>query len=455
MAVLDGDLLGLPARVGAIVNAADPTLLGRDGIGGQILRAGGNALTAEIRGRFPRGAAVGTAVTTSAPGLGADHVIHAVMPDFRAVGRAEGEALLRAAYRGALAEADRLGVRTVAFGLLSADARRGPLQPHELQALAEQTLRTTPTRVRNVFLVRQAARAGAEDLAALEAQRLQRAGRAGDQRREAERVYAALRRTLGIRELDVAPDGDCFYNSMRLMFGDELRQVLGGEPTVQRMRRHLGRVLREEFARIDRGEPTLYNTELLFANAVTGPRVQRSRDDALFYIETMGQWNSDAGDSVPQFAALAWGIPITLLGRERPHHIGPAGEPPRGYLVYDAEIRHYLAARSDSETVPAEVLYETPDVAALAEPATEIPEDPRALAGLLRHLETYRAAFEILRASFRELTERSPAMRTSDPARRGDRLITAFYERLNAYRARPDRARPDCAGPDRADRGDR
>ncbi len=103
-AVISGDLLSL--QVDAIVNAAHGSLLGTGGVSGAILAAGGAVLTTEIQRRYPDGARTGEAVETAAPGLAARYVIHAVPPDFSQVDQADGEDLLRAAYRSALAVAD-------------------------------------------------------------------------------------------------------------------------------------------------------------------------------------------------------------------------------------------------------------------------------------------------------------------------------------------------------------
>jgi hypothetical protein len=53
--VLDGDLLSLPARVGAVVRAADATLGQLGGVSGQILAAEGERLAGELRQRYSAG----------------------------------------------------------------------------------------------------------------------------------------------------------------------------------------------------------------------------------------------------------------------------------------------------------------------------------------------------------------------------------------------------------------
>ena len=109
-------------QVGAIVNAANSTLLGGGGVDGAIHRAGGPEILAacqEIRRtQFPDGLPTGEAVITTAGHLPAEYVIHTVGP----IKNAEGEraaTLLAACYRNSLALAVQHALTSIAFPAIS------------------------------------------------------------------------------------------------------------------------------------------------------------------------------------------------------------------------------------------------------------------------------------------------------------------------------------------------
>lgn len=107
----------------AIVNAANPGLLGGGGVDGAIHRAGGPIILAECRAIVARDGScpAGRAVLTGGGRLRARHVIHAVGPVWQGGGRGE-DGLLGDAYRNSLALALSVNARSVAFPCISAGA---------------------------------------------------------------------------------------------------------------------------------------------------------------------------------------------------------------------------------------------------------------------------------------------------------------------------------------------
>lgn len=103
-----------------IVNAANERLLAGGGVCGAIFKAAGPAKLAAACDTIAP-CPTGRAVSTSAFGLDARWVVHAVGP--RWIDGAHGEeVLLRSAYASALAESARLGARSVS---LSRSSPRG------------------------------------------------------------------------------------------------------------------------------------------------------------------------------------------------------------------------------------------------------------------------------------------------------------------------------------------
>lgn len=141
----------------AVVNAANPALLGGGGVDGAIHRAGGPAILEEclrIRER-QGGCETGEAVVTTGGRLKARYVIHTVGPVWRGGGRGEA-ALLASCYRNALRLAGAMGLASVSFPSIGTGAYGYPVSGAAAVALGTvaRFLReeeAAPSRVRFVL----------------------------------------------------------------------------------------------------------------------------------------------------------------------------------------------------------------------------------------------------------------------------------------------------------------
>jgi len=130
--VVLGDITKL--EVDAIVNAANPSLLGGGGVDGTIHRAAGPGLLAECR--TLGGCPPGEARITKGYRLPAKFVIHTVGPIWQG-GDAGEEELLAKAYRSSLLLAEENVIKTIAFPAISAGAYGFPVERASRIAVAE------------------------------------------------------------------------------------------------------------------------------------------------------------------------------------------------------------------------------------------------------------------------------------------------------------------------------
>ncbi|MBS7622156.1 O-acetyl-ADP-ribose deacetylase [Candidatus Bathyarchaeota archaeon] len=117
--------------VDAVVNAANPSLLGGGGVDGAIHRKGGPKILEECRRirseQWPEGLPTGRAVITSGGNLRARYVIHTVGPIWRGGGAGE-RGLLADAYRNSLELAVQKGLGRVSFPSISTGAYGYPIR---------------------------------------------------------------------------------------------------------------------------------------------------------------------------------------------------------------------------------------------------------------------------------------------------------------------------------------
>ena len=127
--VVRGDIT--EQAVGAVVNAANPSLLGGGGVDGAIHRKGGPAILEECRrirkADWPDGLPNGRAVVTTGGRLRAKRVIHTVGPIWRG-GREKEQDVLAQCYRSSLEIAKKEGLESVAFPSIGTGAYGYPIE---------------------------------------------------------------------------------------------------------------------------------------------------------------------------------------------------------------------------------------------------------------------------------------------------------------------------------------
>ncbi len=124
----------------AIVNAANPTLMGGGGVDGAIHRKGGARILEECKrireNQYPHGLPVGEAVITTGGYLKAKYVIHTVGPIWKGGNKGEAE-LLAKAYQSSLKLAVSKGLKSIAFPSISTGAYGYPIKEASKVALSK------------------------------------------------------------------------------------------------------------------------------------------------------------------------------------------------------------------------------------------------------------------------------------------------------------------------------
>jgi len=127
--LVQGDITEM--ETDAIVNAANPTLMGGGGVDGAIHCKGGPKILEECKHikakEWPNGLPTGKAVITSGGNLKAKYVIHTVGPIWRGGTHGESE-LLAEAYCNSLRLAVSKGLKTIAFPSISTGAYGYPIE---------------------------------------------------------------------------------------------------------------------------------------------------------------------------------------------------------------------------------------------------------------------------------------------------------------------------------------
>ncbi len=154
LSIIQGDIT--QQDTDAIVNAANPGLMGGGGVDGAIHRAGGSAILAECKqivsrqGRLP----TGKAVMTSGGNLRARYVIHTVGPVWHGGNKGEPE-LLASAYQESLKLAAQNNLASLSFPSISTGAYGFPVDRASRVALEAviSFLRQSVTSIKEVVFV--------------------------------------------------------------------------------------------------------------------------------------------------------------------------------------------------------------------------------------------------------------------------------------------------------------
>ncbi|MGC9120423.1 MAG: O-acetyl-ADP-ribose deacetylase [Sulfurihydrogenibium sp.] len=137
LSLIVGDITEVDTE--AIVNAANPTLMGGGGVDGAIHSKGGPSILKECiqirKTLYPEGLPTGKAVITNAGNLKAKYVIHTVGPVCNGVMTEKEKELLSDAYRNSLLIAKQHNIKSVSFPSISTGAYRCDIKESSKVAL--------------------------------------------------------------------------------------------------------------------------------------------------------------------------------------------------------------------------------------------------------------------------------------------------------------------------------
>ncbi|MCW2858635.1 MAG: hypothetical protein JWP48_343 [Actinoallomurus sp.] len=171
--------------------------------------------------------------------------------------------------------------------------------------------------------------------------------------------FRAALRHAGIAERPVPPNGDCFFETflsddVPASVGQRMRYVLGAEPTVAGIRRHMADFLAAEFERADRDPDAATVIAPLFPYAATGdPDARAWRAQYVDDIRRMGSYDNEASDRVPEMFSLIFGIPLDVWQPRFRYAIGWSPEDAGGVpLPVIRDGAHYQLAVQSSSREP-------------------------------------------------------------------------------------------------------